>query len=225
MKNSSREPYGRKAQVRFCEDTGEPSPGLLCIKPWMILVALAMVTSPTARGQIPDGEPPGPLSGSVAMAWSLAPPLAVILAGLVSIPLTGRDDTPGIIIISTGLAMGPMFGHGYTNEWGKCALFFLGRGLALGALAGSALPLLVGLNDEEEKSKLAVGIAGTLVGVVGYIGLTIWEFRDVFASVDRRNRSSRPGSVTISPFIPSTPHASWVRMDAPPLGLQVLGTF
>jgi len=220
MKNSSREPYGRKAQVRFCEDTGEPSPGLLCIKPWMILLALAMITSPTARGQIPDGEPPGTLSGSAAMAWSLGPPLAVILAGLLSMPLTGRDDTPGIIIIATGLAMGPMFGHVYTGEWWKGALFFLGRGLSLGALVASADPFIIGLNDDDEKGELALGATGVFGGIAAFIGLTLWEIVDVSRSVKRHNQSLEPGSVVFAPLIsPST------RTVEALLGLQMVGSF
>jgi len=189
-------------------------------KQWMMLMALSFFVSPMARGQTQTEEPPRPLSLGVAMAWSFAPPLSVILGGVVSIPLIERNHTPTYIIIASGMAMGPMFGHVYTGEWWKGALFFLGRGLALGSIVGSFGPLVIGMNDDDEKGELALGATGVFGGIAAFIGLTLWELIDVSRSVKRHNQSSKPGSVVFAPLIsPST------RTVEASLGLQMAGNF
>ena len=190
-------------------------------KQWMMLMALSFFVSPMARGQTQTEEPPRPLSLGVAMAWSFAPPLTVILGGLASYSVFERQHhMPSLVIIASGVAIGPMFGHAYTGEWGKSALFFLGRGLSLGSIVASFGPLIIGMNDDDEKGDLALGATGVFGGIAAFIGLTLWELIDVSRSVKRHNQSSKPGSVVFAPFLsPST------RTVEASLGLQMAGNF
>jgi len=204
------------------------------------LVATLVAAAPARAGAPPASAEPGGLVGAAAPVQPPRPPppherggksgeVAALLsvgataAGAGAIVLGGwrgageHADGPMLALAGAGLlVVGPSLGHFYAREAGHAVVFSLLRGFSLGAFSAGALTILGCVVSDGCGTRRGLELAGIgLVGGLGYLALTTYDFADAPRAAHRANARA----LTIAPAPLRTPGGR----TAP--GLVVAGSF
>jgi len=165
-----------------------------------------------------------PVGKSAALGVGLSAGAATLGVGLLL--LSGNDAVERIdplepVLLSAGLTLylfGPSVGHLYTGNHWRAALFSGGR-VVFGALTLYGVMQAIDHQDTEDPHGTR-NDALLLTGLVGGLGLTVWETIDVYYCAKRTQRSGV--ELALSPLLlPSRSGSS--RSMAP--GLALSGRF